>query len=315
MTNVQAAVEKQIAALRQRFVAKLPERIAAITTALEDGSELREIQRLFHSLAGTAATYKLEEVAAVAWEGEDECVEEKRDGLRAIVERLRGIATPQPASVLSLSAGAGERSNLIPGGRSVLIASADLSAELLRRRVASEGFHVIVVTALTAAREAFAQRISAIVIASVDLASDVITALRESRGGASAVAFVLGTPRTFVERIRMLHCGADGAFADSNDIDAIVQTICAAQTTPSVSCPRILCVDDDPEYVAWVRAVLGGAGYEFLALNDPVHFEGTLAAFQPDLLLLDIVLPDVSRADAALYAAKENGRARVQAAA
>ena len=98
MTATAARVEHAISALRERFLQNLPSRLDAMAASLESPAA-REIERGFHSLTGTAATYGLFGIAAVAAEGEQICDrggdlldEATRDRLRALVEQLRAVA-------------------------------------------------------------------------------------------------------------------------------------------------------------------------------------------------------------------------------
>jgi two-component system KDP operon response regulator KdpE len=56
---------------------------------------------------------------------------------------------------------------------------------------------------------------------------------------------------------------------------------------------RILIVDDDPRLIRLIREVLGAAGYEVLTSASGESAIQALALEQPDLLLLDIMLPDM----------------------
>lgn len=74
------ALKGRLLDLKQRFVRTMPDRIAAITSTLagfEDGGTdvTHQLERQFHTLAGTAGTYDLNAVAAAAFEGEEACVE------------------------------------------------------------------------------------------------------------------------------------------------------------------------------------------------------------------------------------------------
>jgi two-component system KDP operon response regulator KdpE len=55
---------------------------------------------------------------------------------------------------------------------------------------------------------------------------------------------------------------------------------------------RILVVDDQPRVVRLVRQVLGAVGYEVLSASDGEAAIEMAALEQPDLVLLDILLPD-----------------------
>jgi DNA-binding response OmpR family regulator len=56
---------------------------------------------------------------------------------------------------------------------------------------------------------------------------------------------------------------------------------------------RVLAVDDEPRYIWAIRAVLEGVGYETLAANDGATALELAAVEAPDLILLDIRLPDM----------------------
>ena len=55
---------------------------------------------------------------------------------------------------------------------------------------------------------------------------------------------------------------------------------------------RVLVVDDAQEVVDFIKSVLSSAGHEVAARLEGSDLEARIAEFRPDLLLLDIVLPD-----------------------
>jgi diguanylate cyclase (GGDEF)-like protein len=57
---------------------------------------------------------------------------------------------------------------------------------------------------------------------------------------------------------------------------------------------RILSMEDDPAQAAFIRAVLTGAGHAVRSCSDPRRFAAEVADFQPDLVLLDVLLPGSS---------------------
>jgi CheY-like chemotaxis protein len=56
----------------------------------------------------------------------------------------------------------------------------------------------------------------------------------------------------------------------------------------------ILVVDDDRDLVATLRMVLEGAGYRVVSAPDPVQGIATAADERPDLILLDIMMPNAT---------------------
>ncbi|MBX9953223.1 MAG: response regulator [Candidatus Obscuribacterales bacterium] len=58
--------------------------------------------------------------------------------------------------------------------------------------------------------------------------------------------------------------------------------------------PRVLCVDDDPLLSGFVESVLIPAGIKVHSLNEPVVILDTMNDFQPDLILLDVIMPGLT---------------------
>jgi len=57
--------------------------------------------------------------------------------------------------------------------------------------------------------------------------------------------------------------------------------------------PRILIVDDEGDFIELVKFRLAKLGCEFLVANDGVQALSQARQFKPDLILLDILLPDL----------------------
>jgi len=57
--------------------------------------------------------------------------------------------------------------------------------------------------------------------------------------------------------------------------------------------PRVLIVDDENDFIELVKFRLAALGCEFLIANDGVQALSQARQFKPDLILLDILLPDL----------------------
>src|SRR5579859_5448852 len=57
--------------------------------------------------------------------------------------------------------------------------------------------------------------------------------------------------------------------------------------------PRILIVDDERDFVELVQFRLAALGCEFIVANDGIQALSQARQFKPDLILLDILLPDL----------------------
>jgi two-component system phosphate regulon response regulator PhoB len=57
---------------------------------------------------------------------------------------------------------------------------------------------------------------------------------------------------------------------------------------------RILIVDDEPDVTELVGYQLRAKGYVVETLNNPTQSIATIRSFQPDLIILDVMMPDIS---------------------
>ena len=63
---------------------------------------------------------------------------------------------------------------------------------------------------------------------------------------------------------------------------------------------RILCVEDDPDMIDYIRLILGKAGYEVLGADGGTEGLDAMRREQPDLILLDLMMPGMDGADVLL---------------
>jgi CheY-like chemotaxis protein len=63
---------------------------------------------------------------------------------------------------------------------------------------------------------------------------------------------------------------------------------------------KILCVEDDPDMIDYVKLILGKAGYEVIGANGGVEGLEAMRRDQPDLILLDLMMPGMDGAEVLL---------------
>ena len=64
-----------------------------------------------------------------------------------------------------------------------------------------------------------------------------------------------------------------------------------------IAAAKVLVVDDEPEITEIVQAFLSDAGYKVRAENSPMNVCNVAREFMPDVILLDIMMPDVDGYD------------------
>jgi len=111
----------------------------------------------------------------------------------------------------------------------------------------------------------------------------------------------LGCPLIFISahddfqsRIRAARLGAEGYFVKPLDLVRLVNRIDQLIDKQMMSPERILIVEDDHLLASHYQLVLQQAGMVAEVLDNPVQIIDTLSAFKPDLILMDVYMPDFS---------------------
>jgi CheY-like chemotaxis protein len=63
---------------------------------------------------------------------------------------------------------------------------------------------------------------------------------------------------------------------------------------------KILCIEDDPDTIEYVQIILGRAGYEVIGAEGGVQGLEAMRQEQPDLILLDLMMPGMDGAEVLL---------------
>jgi two-component system response regulator VicR len=56
---------------------------------------------------------------------------------------------------------------------------------------------------------------------------------------------------------------------------------------------RVVCIEDEPEMIDLVRLILGRKGFHVIGANGGIEGLETVKQEQPDLVLLDLMMPDM----------------------
>ena len=74
----------------------------------------------------------------------------------------------------------------------------------------------------------------------------------------------------------------------------------AAAAEENTTQPQILCIEDEAGMLDLLRLILESAGYTFLGAEDGLQGLDMMRQEKPDLVLLDLMLPDVDGAEVLL---------------
>jgi diguanylate cyclase (GGDEF)-like protein len=125
--------------------------------------------------------------------------------------------------------------------------------------------------------------------------ADAYALLSELASAVPPVPVLVSTARdTLTDRVEVVRRGGRGFVSKSlpppEVIDRVVQLLDRKRTHEVT----LLVVDDDAALLDLVRAQLEPSGYRVETLEDPGRFWSELDRVRPDLVLLDVTMPDVS---------------------
>lgn len=310
-----ASVAEQLAKLREDYQARLPMELAALNTLIEqicrresDRTRLDEMHHRLHKLAGSGGTFGLVELSAQARRLEYQAKQWLSDTLDAIdtqawqdfaadVARLGEVVSnpvdaPPPA--------AGKNRIVQPASdkptRIWLVEDDPGLAEQLTQQFESFSFSVRhFLTIAEAEATAITQR--------PDLL--IVDTLFPQQGNKSIPALPLcpalcsmGRPVLFISsnddfhsRALAARLGAQGYFHKPLDVPRLINRITQILGQQNAPQQRILIVDDDVALAAHYRLTLLAAGMEAEVMHEPQDIIETVAAFRPELVLMDFHMP------------------------
>ncbi|MEO1622456.1 MAG: response regulator [Cyanobacteria bacterium J06632_3] len=108
---------------------------------------------------------------------------------------------------------------------------------------------------------------------------------------------VLTAAASFENRVRVARMGVDGLLqmpVTPSDLLESAARILRKGVAPTA---KLLIVDDEPAMLKLLQSLLQPWGFRLQLLSDPQAFWQTLETFEPDLVLLDVRMPDISGFD------------------
>lgn len=325
------AWQQAFAQMKEQFMVKSMQRLEQIDTLIgaldqipSDLDVMRQVMRHFHWLAGSGGTYDMPTITDVGGYGEKFCddiinskaifQDDDRKHLRMLVESARVILLGQNV----------DKPELPPLNDTImtpieldviLIEDDENNNRNLTNLLEHEGLLVRDHRSIFAAQRAIRERIPKGLIIGLKVIDntvyDTIEKLRSIPEGEETLVVLIEKSRGQADRIRAALAGVDKIIDTEvswpDTINHFRRVIDAKRPVPY----RVLSVEDDPDQSAYIRAVLQSIGCNVESIMDPKLFPATLEAFNPDLLLLDIMLGEMTGFDLAKYVRKTKNYAKV----
>ena len=315
--------DEEFRQLQAEFLRGGPDRLADIDETLDrldrgTAATLADLKRHFHKLAGAGATYQRPQISSLAREAERRCDDLLREHGQPSTEdvarwrdiRLRleglfheGIAT----TVLPDAAPAAAASTATEGSRAeldvLLVDENQETRRLLASVLQHEGIPVREAGTAEDARRLIDERLPDGLMVDVRLPDDsgyhVVEYARQKDEGSQTAILMLSAAGDFLDLAEAIHAGADACYTKPAEIEPAYRKLLQMLERAQAEIPRILVVEDDEYHAAFARTVLESAGYQVNVCGAPRQFTEHMATFQPELLLMDVNLPEVSGYDLA----------------
>lgn len=318
MASPAERLKKELEALAQAFASRLPEKIrliehnwAAIERDEWDAEAFQELHRLVHGLAGSGATFGFARLSQTARVLERSLLAAKDQGtplsaaqrekmaseLRTVIQAAVEPDTGHGYSVTS------DYSPAIPAGwaggeRLVFLVEDDVQlARDLSLQISYFGYTVRIFHDLAGFRQALESARPAAIIMDIVFPEDDL-------GGANTIAEVqrLGetpVPVLFVSsrcdllaRLQAVRAGCSAYFTKPVDVGLLIDKLDALTTRLQPEAYRVLVVDDSESLATFHARILEQAGMVAEAISNPLQALEKMAEFRPDLVLVDLYMPE-----------------------
>lgn len=310
-------VASELAILQQLFHEQLPLQITnienlwlSITDGALDSVKLTDLHRMVHSLAGSGGTFGAMPISAAARELEQALkslatdidlsplASKQLQLISDLVAQLSQVANQwQPSTVPYIQPAEQEQrvdSNLI-----YLAEDDELLAANMVIKLEGAGFrvhHFLNLNDFDAAceKEIPAAIIMDIVFSEGDVAgSEHILKLKGRRDSCPPVIFI--SMRDDVEaRLAAARAGARRYFTKPLDMNKMIHTLDGLTERKQKVPFRVLVVDDDETLLKYYETVLRDAGMQVKGISNPLEGVNVLLEFKPDIVVLDVYMPECS---------------------
>ena len=170
-------------------------------------------------------------------------------------------------------------------------------SERLARQLEFFGFTALPLDSVAAFRKALRQRHPAAIVMEVDFAGDGggLQLAEEAQQGLEhklPVLFFSEQEADTRTRLAAVRAGGEDFFSGSLDASALLERLEDLTRLTQTEPYKVLIVDDSRAQTTFTERMLNSAGIITRSLTDPIQVMAALAEFQPDLIILDMYMPE-----------------------
>lgn len=263
-----------------------------------------------HQLSGSLGSFGLIEISKMAREIE-RCLKHSRPwnkeeiiGLEEFIKTLKNLLV-QPSSLRINPHAVLEKTLKFspPETPPTLLIIDDniIFSELLKGEAINWGFHVEIITNLNAARQEIKNHLPDVILLDINFSEgqeDGLTLLRElKQKNLNIPVLVVSNNEQLSNRLEIARLGASAFLQKDINPTEILTIITENLRKIHPIEAKILIVDDDPSQLSALQIFLQPWGFQITTLDNPELFWEVLEATTPDLLILDIEMPNFNGID------------------
>lgn len=187
----------------------------------------------------------------------------------------------------------------------IMLDSGQTNLSVVKTMLEEKGIHVETFNSASVVRTLFAERIPDYFFVTIPLPDndgyELVEYLRNLEGGHRPTIFMLSQQAAFLDKVMAIRAGADSFFEYPGQHQDLVQKVTDVTDRNQNPIYKILSVEDDQNQADFIKLTLETAGYQVLHIADPKRFEDTFLSYEPDLVLLDVMLGDMTGFELAKY--------------
>ncbi|MCQ4280616.1 diguanylate cyclase [Pseudomonas stutzeri] len=304
------ALQRQLQALNEKFAERLSEELAALEQHAEQLQSVREqeqrrqlmldLHERLHRLAGTAGTFgfttlgeqsRLLEQRAERWL---EAAKPSGQALSAFVRAVNQMAAAERAGGRDQH---GEMHSgmpdALPAGCRIYLLEKDFDAgQNMCQTLGNFGYEVLIFPDVPLLQSAVQGQLpDALIVSQHDDELDAISALQQTLE-APLPLLVIGHRADFDSQLAAVRAGAKGFFVRPLDVTQLENSLENILNLQLSEPYRVLIVDDDDDLAARYSLVLRNSQMLVQTLSDPSRLFEVMRDFDPEMVLLDMNMPD-----------------------
>ncbi|KPJ92801.1 MAG: hypothetical protein AMJ53_08675 [Gammaproteobacteria bacterium SG8_11] len=309
----------KLLALKKAYMDQLPDRLAQIqsqwqTVQHNPGDErYEELYRAVHSLAGSAGTFGFMRLSQLCRETELQLKQWNTQPQDIdLVSRIDHLLQQVKAGIVEVSIAPAEEAGpssdspapLAIAERKICVLEEDAEfAEEISKQLQHFGYEVVVYSDCRQATASAETTLPAAVILDVqyqnDSAADAFAERKKLLQENNIPLVYLSSHNDWQSRLAAVRTGGQAYLTKPVDITALIEHLDQLTGRHQQDPYRILIVEDTELLAHHYAGVLQNAGMETCVLTDPSKLLDKLPEFKPELILMDLYMPECSGVEAA----------------